>query len=419
MSGFSQNFGQKQSLNLSLKQWLPLLQSSLQDLEGHLKSISYENPFLDVVSSQDNKKIKPKYYNDNMGNSVESSFFENTVIYEKSLNDKLIEQIVPPTFPTPISQRIALEIIQDIDEDGFFDGDIEDIAIRCNVHNGFVESIRMRFATLEPKGIGALDMIESFIFQLDSCEQKVDDELYEFTKKLIYNLTKMDKYSKHHRFEDAKELLKTFNSVPSLYYANDEPVVVPDFYVDVEDDIDIRINNQYYPDIKIKDPFKNKSTILKDKLKEARDTVNLLQLRKATLYSIVTLIVQKQIGFFVGGELKPYTMRELANELGYDESTISRAVSNKYIETKWGVHSLKSFFTNSVSSDGISSSELKSFMKNLIEYEDHENPLTDQDILDKIDEKYQLKMVRRTITKYRKILDMPSSKERKKLYKIS
>jgi RNA polymerase sigma-54 factor len=419
MSGFSQSYAQKQSLNLSLKQWLPILQTPLQDLEKYLKNISYENPFLDVTKPKEQiKKLRTPYYNDYVGNSLESSFVENTLLYEESLTDKLIEQIVPPTFPTPNSQKVALEIIQDIDDAGFFDGDIQEIATLCSVTDSFVESIRLRFATLEPTGIGARDMEESFLFQLDALERPIDNELYEFTCKVIDNLKQMDKFVKHHRFEEAKELIKGFNQTPSLHYVSDDPVVVPDFFVSVGDDIDIKANSQYYPDIKIKDSFKNKSSVLKEKLKEARDTLNLLQLRKNTLYNIVMLIVQKQISFFVGGELKPYTMRELAGELGYDESTISRAVSNKYIECERGVFSMKSFFTNAVSSKGISSSELKSFMQSLIEYEDHETPLTDQDILDKIEQRYGLKMVRRTITKYRKLLDIPSSKERKKLYKI-
>lgn len=415
MSGFSQNYGQKQTLSISLKQWLPLLQSSLQELDEHLRKLSYENPFLEIKNPNREKK---NHYNDYVGNSTDSAFIENKILYEESLYDKLIEQIVAPTFSTPKSQKVALEIIQDINESGYFDGDTEDIAINCGVTKEFVESIRKRFSTLEPAGIGAKDLEESFLFQLDSCDMKIDDELYEFTKKLILNINKMDKYVKHHRFEEAREIIKLFNQNPSIHYAIEEPVVVPDFFVSIGDDIDIKINNQYYPDINIKDPFKNKSTILKEKLKEARDTLNLLQLRKNTLYNIVVLIVEKQISFFVGGELKPYTMRELANELGYDESTISRAVSNKYIECDKGVFSMKSFFTNSVSSKDISSSELKSFMQSLIEYENRLEPLADKDILDKIYEKYAIKMVRRTITKYRKLLNIASSKERKKLYKL-
>ena len=111
-------------------------------------------------------------------------------------------------------------------------------------------------------------------------------------------------------------------------------------------------------------------------------------------------------------------MQELAAELGFAESTISRAVANKHIDCSLGVFPLKYFFTNAVNDKDLSSSQIKSYIKSLVEYENREKPLTDQHILDMIHEKFSLKMVRRTITKYRKMLDIPSSKERKKLYKV-
>ena len=129
------------------------------------------------------------------------------------------------------------------------------------------------------------------------------------------------------------------------------------------------------------------------------------------------IIVEKQISFFVGGELRPFSMQEIAAELGFAESTISRAVSNKYIECNLGIYPLIFFFSNAVDKD-LSSSQIKSYIKSLVDYEDKENPLTDETILEFIETKFGLKMVRRTITKYRKILDIPSSKERKKLYKV-
>ena len=107
-------------------------------------------------------------------------------------------------------------------------------------------------------------------------------------------------------------------------------------------------------------------------------------------------------------------MNTLATELSFAESTISRAISNKYIESKKGVFALKSFFTNAVSTKELSSSEIKNFINQQIEYENKEEPLTDDDLLIKIEQRFNIKMVRRTITKYRKLMNVPSSKERKK-----
>ncbi|MDD3344366.1 MAG: hypothetical protein PHR87_12425 [Sulfurospirillaceae bacterium] len=213
-------------------------------------------------------------------------------------------------------------------------------------------------------------------------------------------------------------IIKKFSNPPAVEYKATSKQVIPDFYVEVEDDIILRINNEYYPDIVIHEPFSSKNDNIKDKLKEARDIVNLLELRKTTLYKIVLLIVERQLSFFVGGELKPMSMAMLADELSFAESTISRAISNKYIESKLGVFPLKSFFTNAVSSKELSSSEIKNFINTQIEYEDKDEPLTDDDLLLRIEKRFNIKMVRRTITKYRKLMNVPSSKERKKIYKV-
>ena len=116
---------QKQNLNLSLKLWLPMLQSSLQDLEKHLKDVSYENPFLEL------KKPKDFYSNYSLS-GTNGEFIESMATYDVSLSDKISEQICAPLFPTPNSQKVALEILCDINEEGYFEGDIEQIAITCN-----------------------------------------------------------------------------------------------------------------------------------------------------------------------------------------------------------------------------------------------------------------------------------------------
>ena len=407
----STSVAQKQNLNLSLKLWLPMLQSSLQDLEKHLTNVSYENPFLEIK--------KPKeFYSNFMPQGTSGEFIESLALYSESLNDVISEQICAPNFPTPNSQKVAMEILCDINEEGYFEGDIEKIALTCGVFKEYVESIRQRFSLLEPSGIGSINLSESFLFQLDACDKKIDDELYRFIKKIIKDIAHLDKYASHHRFDDAKDVIKYFNNPPAINYMNNNVQVVPDFFVEVGEDINVKINHAYYPDIEVKDAFSSKNESIKEKLKEARDLVNLLGLRKSTLYKIVLLIVEKQVSFFVGGELKPYSMQELASEIGFAESTISRAVANKYIECSLGTYPLKHFFSNAVNDKDLSSSEIKNYILNLVEYENKEEPMTDQDILEAIHTKFSLKMVKRTSTKDRKMLDVLSSKDRKKLYKV-
>ena len=406
MRSINLEFKQKQSLNLSLKLWLPLLQLPLQELSSHLETLSYENPFLEVK----------RPFEQPLGSS--HGIVEELVLGSESLHEKIIEQITSPLFPTPISQKVAHEILCDINEDGYFDGDIDQIALTCNVYKEYVERIRQRFSKIEPYGVGALDSHESFVFQLDAMSDDVDDELYNLVLKMIDQMAKVDKFSKHGRFEEAKAILKKFSNPPALEYQATPKQIIPDFYVDVGEDITLRINHDYYPDIIINEPFSSKSESIKEKLKEARDIVNLLELRKTTLYKIVLIIIERQLSFFVGGELKPLNMASLADELSFAESTISRAVSNKYIESKQGIFPLKSFFTNAVATKELSSSEIKNFINTQIEYEDKAEPLTDDELLERIEKRFNIKMVRRTITKYRKLMNVASSKERKKIYKV-
>lgn len=407
-NSFNLNYKQKQTLNISLKLWLPILQSSLNELDRHFQDMSNKNPFLEVKRAYE---IYPS--------SSSADYMENMVDGDKeSLYEKLLSQIEAPLFPTKNSQKVAMEIVENINEDGYFDGDTKKIANECNTTNEFVESIRKRFHRLEPSGVGAIDVKESFLFQLDAMDSDIDDGLYDILVKIIKNINKIDKYATHHRFQEVKEIISKFSNPPAIEYKHETIQIIPDFFVKVGDDINIKINNSYYPDIKVANAFSSKNDGIKEKLREAKDMVNLLELRKATLYKIILTIVEKQISFFIGGELKPLTMSQVADELSFAESTISRAVANKYIECKQGVFPLKHFFTNEVSDKDISSAEIKSYIKNLVEFEERDTPLTDDDIANKVFERFQIKIVRRTVTKYRKLLDIPSSKERKKIYKI-
>ncbi len=415
MNNIRLNVKQKQSLQLSLKTWLPLLQAPLQELDTLFKEYSYENPFLEVNSHFESNNFTSRSIGGDENSNDKRGFIENMSIYHESIYDKIDEQISAPLFPTPNSQKVAHEILFMINDEGYFEGDIEKIAIKCSVTADFAESIRQRFKYIEPIGVGAYDLKESFLFQLSEIE--MDRSLEELVKKIISNLKNIDKYCTHHRFEDAKNIIKKLKTPPAVEYLADQPYVIPDFFVEVDDDIRIKINNSYYPDIVVSDPFKTKNSQIKEKLKEARDLVNLLELRKSTLYKLILLIVEKQIGFFIGSELKPLTMSEIANELGFEESTISRAVSNKYIKCSRGTYALKYFFTNAVSKN-LSSSEIKNYLLSVIESEDHLEPYTDQDLVEMVQKRYGVDMVRRTITKYRKLLDISSSKERKKIYKL-
>lgn len=185
----------------------------------------------------------------------------------------------------------------------------------------------------------------------------------------------------------------------------------------------MQINSQYYPSIQIEMPKKEakekiKHDFIKNKVKEARDLVDALEMRKATLYKIGLMIVEYQYDFFMGGEIKPMKLKDLAEEFGHASSTISRAISNKFLECSRGIFPLRNFFATALDED-TANTTIKEFVSNLIKNENRQKPLSDNRILELIEEKFNIKIVRRTITKYRAQLNIASSSERKRLYKMS
>lgn len=417
---------QKQNLKLFMKQWLPLLQGNLEELQSYLYKVSEDNPYIDIKTHFEKStsfETKSKKLKSGAGftRSRTSDKIEALTLCENSLYEILHEQIIYPLFPTQKSVDIAHKIILNLDENGYFDGDIEEIANELNIDSNEVERVRKRFAYLEPSGIGAISLKESFEFQLIDYlnENSLDDKLYNLLMQMIDNFENVDKYVDKKGFKEAKSILKKFKNPPNIEYIQAGQEVIPELSVSVKDSqINIEINSKFYPDINIKsDGIDNSEEFAKEKLKEARNLEKLLTLRKSTLYRITLVIIEKQIKFFYGGELTPLKMQDVADELEFNESTISRAISNKYIECDRGVFALRDFFTNEIGSN-ISSSEIKSFIKSLIEYEDRDSPLTDRDISEYIEQRYGVKLIRRVVTKYRQELNIASSKDRKRLYLI-
>ncbi|MFA6195618.1 MAG: RNA polymerase factor sigma-54 [Sulfurimonas sp.] len=415
------NFKQKQLPRLSMQTWLPLLQCSLSDLEKHIQVITNENPCLEVksgfeVSEGSSEKSHFAFLeSQNQVSNSSSDDIEWMSVSKESLYEKLDFQISAPLFPTPISQKVARQIIMYINEEGYFDGDINEIALQTGTDAHKVEQIRQRFAYLEPSGVGAVDYKESFLFQLN--DYTLDDELSILMSALIIQFEKIEKFMNHPRIHDAKEVLKHLKNPPAVAYMEEEKQILPDMFIEYKNnDFTIKINHDFYPDLMVNqiDKYDN---FAKQKFKEARELVKLLDLRKATLYNIGIVLIEKQYSFFMGGELKPLRLQDVADELGFNESTISRAISDKYLECEHGVFAFKDFFSNSIGET--STSEIKSFIQRLVQSEDKNKPFSDKYLHEKIEERFGLKMVRRSIAKYRQELDIPPFKERTFLYKLS
>ncbi|RDU64657.1 RNA polymerase factor sigma-54 [Helicobacter sp. MIT 14-3879] len=413
----------KTKLSPTLKSWFPILQSSTLDLEEVLEEFTKENPFIEIQSNiqeslpNASSPTKPMYKNNVNSKKYMSEKIESMSIYEKSLYELLENQILPPLFPTPISQQIALKIIDDINEDGYFEGDINEIAIFFNVDFSVVEQIRTRFSKINPSGIAALNPIESMIFQLE--DYNISDELYDLSFEIIKNLNNHKKYAKNPLYNDSMKIISRMKIPPALDYFPKDSQIIPDIFINLTSDgFEVNLNDSYYPDIFInKTALNSKNIHIKDKLKEGRDLIDALSMRKSTIKKIGLMLLEYQYDFFIGGDIKPLKLKDIAKELGHSPSTISRAVANKYIECNRGIYPIKTFFTTAITEE-TSNTSIKDFILECVKLEDKKNPLSDIKILEMVEDKFKVKIVRRTITKYRKQLNIGSSSERKRLYEV-
>ncbi len=415
----TQGVENKHKLSNTLRNWLPILHSSLSDLGEAMAPFVDANPVVEVESGYEEdfeKKIPRKVISRGVSNS-RTEQIEALTIQKKTLHDILYEHLDAPLFPTPISQDVAQFVVENLDENGYYEGNTEGFCEKNSIAEESFEKIRLRFAHIDPVGIAAKNLSESFLFQLDNSE--ISDSAYSLAIEVISNLDEIHSYSSRDGFSEVMKTVSTFRNPPAIDYMEESAQIVPDLMIFFDDDhnIEVKLNDAYYPTINIDTNYAVKHEFVTQKIKEAKSLVDALDMRKATLYKVGLMIVEYQYAFFTGGQIMPLTLKTLADEFGHNPSTISRAIANKYISCDRGVLAMKEFFTTAIDED-VSNAAIKEFLIGLAKQENREKPLSDMKLLDLIQDKFKVKMVRRTIAKYRKQLNIAGSSERKKLYQL-
>ena len=414
----SQGVESKTKLSSTLRNWLPILHSSLGDLEEAMSPFVEGNPLIEVKSGYEEnfeKRLPKKILYGQGAKNSQSEQIEALTIADKSLYEVLDEQMDGTLFPTPLSMQIAQSVIENLDENGFFEGDMDALCAKLEVSEEEYEKVRKRFAYLEPIGIAAKNVKECFLFQLDDAE--ISDGAYSLALRIIEKLEDIHSFTKEKDFEEALKVIQGFRNPPAIEYFEDSNQIICDLMIYFNDDggIEVKINDAYYPAITIDSDYGVEHDYVTAKIKEAKSLVDALDMRRATLYKVGLMIVEYQYEFFTGGSIKPLTLKTLADEFGHNPSTISRAIANKYIACERGIFAMKEFFTTAIDED-VSNAAIKEYLASLVKDELHEKPLSDMKLLTMIQEKFKVKMVRRTIAKYRKQLNIAGSSERKKLY---
>lgn len=373
-----------------------------------------------------------------------------------SLHEYLLEQLGESELEGE-NEKIAEYIIGSIDENGYLDRSLsaisDDLLFQQNIETSVekLESILKIIQEFDPTGIGCRNLQECLLLQLKKRER---NEITDTAIKIISDY--FDDFSKRHfdkiirsisvdedLLKDAIQEIVTLNPKPGNNWGDSLSLtlstIIPDFIVETYNgEIFLSLNNRNVPDLKINREYSNllkgysenkegmntdtKNAVLfvKQKLDSARWFIEAIKQRQETLQRTMQAIIDLQFDFFLTGDeaqLRPMILKDVAERTGYDISTISRVSNSKYVQTNFGIYSLKYFFSESMQTDSgeeISSREIKSILKDCINAEDKKKPLTDDKLCEILKGKGYV-IARRTVAKYREQMNIPIARLRKEI----
>jgi RNA polymerase sigma-54 factor len=329
----------------------------------------------------------------------------------------------------PLQKKIATEIIGNIDLEGFLKATPEEIAAATGTKISEVEEVLSKIQSLDPPGIGARDLREALLVQLERkgpeatlAREIVRDHLDLLAKKDWKFLAKIFSASEQ-ELKKAAALIARLDPKPGRsFYAEDAVAITPDATVSIKDGteegLEIEIHNDFIPELRINAEYRRMmrekglddktKEFLKTRLASGMDFLKAINLRGSTLQAITDEIVRAQPLFFTRGfsHLRPLRLKDIAERVNLHESTISRAIHGKYLKTPQGTIPYKSFFSQKVGAkndEGESQKSILERIRALVEKEDPRMPLSDQAIVKNLQEE-EITLARRTVAKYREIL---------------
>ncbi len=406
---------QKLQLSLSMRQSLDVLQMPIEELSNWIEEQIQQNPLLDWKDTP-SKKNKP---------------LEIEIAYQPSLFEYLMQQA-----RIQISDPLALEqmewIIGNLEPTGFFTGSFE--SVPCFWDPQCLLSLLDQLKQFDPIGIGAFNVQESLLLQLKALgkEQSLSyllvkehlDDILQGKMPFIQKKCHVDEKTLHEAIYCEIASLDPF---PGLRFQKKHTAfITPDvFFYEAEGSWSIEINEEKLPQYTLRSFAQNTSALsLDDKLfckkhiSQAKSMESMIEKRRHTLKRVAYHLVKKQIDYLKedSSSLLPLSIAEVASDLELHESTIARAINNKYLECKWGIIPLKSLLSKQLnkSAEDISSDQAHKLLQKLISEENKKHPLSDREILEKM-QKIGVPCARRTVTKYRKDLNIPPRRFRRKL----
>ncbi len=464
--GFGLSLEQTQKLIMTpeLRQAITVLQMSAQELSEYVEQEILENPLLEVYDhSNDNrednklenteKKEEEKfdidwqeYFNDRdissgtrgLGEVSEEISYENFLTKAPTLQEYLLNQL-SLVVTKEGEQKAGEYIIGNINDQGYLCVPIEEVAQATGVHLDQAKEALSKIQSFEPAGVGARDLPECLLIQLE--QQGIRDLVLE---KLIHKhledlaAGRLHKLSSYFGMSPAEiqryaDIIKTLDPKPGRSFSpsgQEINYIIPDIVVErVDGHYVVIVNDTATPRLEISNLYRsmlNKDVadqqareFVENKLNSAVWLIKSIEQRRLTLYKVADTIVKLQKDFLDRGIqfLKPMNLKHVAEIIGMHESTVSRATSNKYIQTPQGVFELRYFFSTGLKSAGgemTSSETIKKVIEEIINQENPQNPHSDQSIADMLQKERGIRISRRTVAKYRDEMGIASGSRRRR-----
>ncbi len=464
--GYGINLEQSQKLIMTpeLRQAITVLQLSAADLVQYLENAMLENPLLEVREEPEpgEEEVRPEPAGDDFARDwceylaeygqVDRSFdrawaeqeendaynFEHFVAQVPSLHEYLTLQL-HLALSKPWEREIGEFLIGNIDDQGYLQISLEEVQKTCGYPVSEIERILKVIQSFDPTGVGARDLAECLLIQLDQrgLRSPVMEKLVRFflndlaSGKLIKIAAALGLTVQEVQLK--ADLIKTLDPKPGRNFSRSGDVryIIPDVVVEkVDGEFIVLVNDVSVPRLIINKTYQTllkqrdacdpaTAQFIENKLKAAVWLIRSIEQRRLTLYRVAQCIVNAQREFLERGikSLKPLTLKQIARLAGLHESTVSRAIANKYIQTPLGVFDLKFFFSSGVENvlvgEMVAAESIKTLLKELIESEDTCKPYSDQRLCELLQER-GIRIARRTVAKYRTEIGIPPVRQRKR-----
>ena len=361
-------------------------------------------------------------------------FMFDSIVAPTSLQEMLLEQVRESNLPQD-QWSVAELLIGNIDDYGYLKATLEELSLTANVPADKIQAALSVIQTFDPAGVGARDLRECLMLQLERSKQEntleyriVRDYMEALGKRRIPEISR-GTACELDEVQEALERIARLEPRPGRAFLPDnDQYVLPEVFVQrVGDDFVVTNNNEHIPHLRISNTYKdlmsqgeNSAEVrnyIREKIRAGKFLIKSLHQRQATILNIAKEIVKRQHDFMDKGVafLKPLTMVQVAEVVGVHETTVSRAVSGKYMQTPQGIFEMKYFFTAGIQTatgDGVSNTSVKDMIAEIFKNEDTTKPLSDQEVVKMLKEK-GIVIARRTVAKYRTELNILPSNLRK------